>query len=681
MPIRMKVLLACMLMTGVTLAMGVLALRMEARLGDLAIRMYDEAFMSVSFIRSAETKFATLRGEYVAAGQVVGPLPVEPSERQKLIASARGNGGAVQAANVKPAFKVAAGAFSDILDDLDVAIERASSDATRSAAKDLRAMIAGIAEQAGDVTGTSARLDSTRPAFEQVVESFAQDGFEHRSRAEVLLIESSRSTWTAIGTSAFVAAVITVLLTGTIVPPIRRAMRLASAIADGRLDNAVALSRRRGWSETHTLLEALGRMQTSLREKIERIDAMRDADETQRAGAAAERKQALMQMASRAEEQTTAAVVLFARQTGGMSQTADVMVSLSDQTGANAQSAAAAAEQALAGVQTVAATAEELASSISAISSQVTQSTAVVRRAIEAGTSARGSIDALTERVARIGSVVALISDIASKTNLLALNATIEAARAGEAGKGFAVVASEVKALAMQTARSTQEISAHIAEVKSATEAAVTSVDRIARTVAEIDAVATQTAAAVEAQGIATGEIARNVTETSAAATELARLIHEVSQHADSARESAESVRGDARGLAASAAELQRNVVQVIRTSTEDVDRRMQPRYEMNRSARLVMQGGQPSVVRLLDLSEGGAAIEDAPAAAVGARGVLRIDSVGFDLPFSVRHSESTPDGTSIRVAFNLDAGQTTAFAGVPGRLAHYSGKSAGRAA
>jgi methyl-accepting chemotaxis protein len=327
------------------------------------------------------------------------------------------------------------------------------------------------------------------------------------------------------------------------------------------------------------------------------------------------------------------------------------MRKLAVRVGKSAEGATTAAGLALSNAQTVASAAEELTASIGEISGQVNHSTATVNQAVEASNATRATIEALNERVGRIGAVAEIISDIAAKTNLLALNATIEAARAGDAGKGFAVVASEVKQLANQTARSTEEINQHISDVRSATTEAVAAVSRIATTIGEVNSIAGSIAAAVVQQGAATAEIARGVSETATAVNAVNARNAEVSREAGDAGRHADEVLNGTRVLDGAIDELRRALIRTVRTSTADVDRRMFQRQEMDLACQVEVPGLGPIAARLTDLSEGGARLAGAAGLTRGTRGTLRMAGLTRPVPFAVRASE----GAALRVSFETD--------------------------
>lgn len=323
--------------------------------------------------------------------------------------------------------------------------------------------------------------------------------------------------------------------------------------------------------------DELGRMAAALkvfRDQVAENRRLAAEQEEQRERAEAEKCAAMQAMAEVIEAETTLALAQVSAHTTAMAATADSMGASVERTGVSAQGAASAASQTLSNAQTVAAAAEQLAASIREINAQMSLSTTVVDQAVAAGDETRATIQQLDGKVGQIGMVADMIRSIAAKTNLLALNATIEAARAGEAGKGFAVVASEVKALAMQTARSTEEITRHLAEVRAATVASVDAVGRISETITRIDTIAGSIAAAVEQQGTATAEIARNVAQTAQAADEMTRRIVEVSAEAEQNGQGAKQVHEGAAALAAAVGALKRTVVQVVRTSITEVTRR-----------------------------------------------------------------------------------------------------------
>jgi methyl-accepting chemotaxis protein len=161
-------------------------------------------------------------------------------------------------------------------------------------------------------------------------------------------------------------------------------------------------------------------------------------------------------------------------------------------------------------VNAIAAATEELSHSIQEIADSAERCRVQVREGDAKVRGIDGVMSRLRDDAKAIGDIIGLITEIAGKTNLLALNATIEAARAGEMGKGFAVVAAEVKALAQQTAKSTEDIVQRVSAVQSVALEATDQVGQVRAILAETNRIAGDVAACVSQQSAATQEISRN---------------------------------------------------------------------------------------------------------------------------------------------------------------------------
>jgi methyl-accepting chemotaxis protein len=266
----------------------------------------------------------------------------------------------------------------------------------------------------------------------------------------------------------------------------------------------------------------------------------------------AERRQAMLHLATRFEQSVGDVVRGVGSASTELRATAQAMSATAEETTRQSTMVAASSEQATHNVQTVASATEELTASINEISQQVAQASVMIDKGVREATLSKDQVTGLTTAAEKIGNVVKIISDIASQTNLLALNATIEAARAGEAGKGFAVVASEVKTLASQTAKATEEIAGQIRAIQEATQVSAQLILGITATIGDVSKVTSAIAASVEEQGAATQEIARNVMQA-------AQGTQEVSGNIISVNQAAQETGAAAAQMLSSAAELSEN--------------------------------------------------------------------------------------------------------------------------
>jgi methyl-accepting chemotaxis protein len=511
--------------------------------GDLVVRLYDGPLMGINHARSAHTALSEAR---VIQEQSVGKgaTGAAVSKFEKLI--------------------------GNISADLNVVRERVRTQAVNAAREKAEARIRDWSESVLKVLKPSSggateiptniviskQVDDAVAAIDDLVEMVAAFGYDYRTEAEGA-VAASRATMFAIAIgTVLVALVIALAFAYSLSRPIFAALHIAERVAAGDFNDDIKTRRR---DELGRLLKSLAVMQSSLKAKANDDLALISAKDQSNAEQVSRRQ--------RIEAEIDAFRSAFAavsantdRMTGELTDMAQALAAISHAAGRQSTEAALTAGETSTNVQTVASAATQLGGQVQAIKSQVGDATQIVQRATGMAGAANETIGALANSAKQIDEVVGFIRTIAGQTNLLALNATIEAARAGEAGRGFAVVASEVKALAIQTAKATEEISAQIAEVQSATRLAVDNVGAITAIMGDIDKFTASIAAAVAQQNIAANEISQNIGQAANGTAIVARSIAGTAEATENANRSADKVLATAHDLSNQAAQLRSSV-------------------------------------------------------------------------------------------------------------------------
>mgnify|MGYP002777027181 CR=1 FL=1 len=173
----------------------------------------------------------------------------------------------------------------------------------------------------------------------------------------------------------------------------------------------------------------------------------------------------------------------------------------------------------------------------------------------------------LAESSQEISKIVALISQIASRTNMLALNASIEAARAGEAGRGFAIVADEVRQLADRVAKALKEIEQIVRQIQSDTGSVMTAMEEGTQQVIQGTKLAEQAKRSLEdivqvsnRIDALVGSITADTVQQTETSRAVAAVVQSVELTAQETSQEAQRVSGSLQNLVQVAGELQTSV-------------------------------------------------------------------------------------------------------------------------
>jgi len=253
-----------------------------------------------------------------------------------------------------------------------------------------------------------------------------------QERQEQIFSESEGAIYTIMGVGILalvIGTIMALLITRSIVNPLRQVAELLDRMANGDLSQNVVIKSK---GEIGQLVSSLKSMRISLIGVVEKIDLSAQTV----VDAVGNIRHSVTDVQNGSEQQESMANDIQA----SVKELSSGVTNMAEHVAVSRNQAEAAHDLAKHGKDII----HTAATDITAIATYVEETT--------------HSVAKLKESATTVSEFVTNIRNIADQTNLLALNASIEAARAGESGRGFAVVADEVRNLASNTAVVTESI-------------------------------------------------------------------------------------------------------------------------------------------------------------------------------------------------------------------------------
>jgi methyl-accepting chemotaxis protein len=225
-------------------------------------------------------------------------------------------------------------------------------------------------------------------------------------------------------------------------------------------------------------------------------------------------------------------------------------------TGRDTLTVAGATAQTLTGLHQLQDRGHALAATMAKIVDDGTRARAIRGEAYRKVQQARERAAALTAASQSIDQMLALIIDMAGRTNMLALNAGIEAARAGEAGRGFAVVAAEVKSLASQTRSAADGITQYVDRIRDIVDQVAAGFAEVEKAIDANNGFSDAIDRAVDGQSATTLMIATYVEQAVSAGREIDYRVQEIAHGANAVGDGAQALGQLSAGLTAAARSL-----------------------------------------------------------------------------------------------------------------------------